>query len=161
MSLTAPEALAAGMLLVDEAAAGLPFWKRGTAPERARAAAHIAAFLLDYPDGWADEEPEEEAVESAEDDDEIDPDDAVPVGPARKVMCDASPGDSVYVRAGRSGGRTGTPFVGLNVESDGEHRQIYLSPTKARAYAAGILDAADEAEGRSPLLRFDLGGSPQ
>lgn len=141
------EALAVGAQVVSTMSWGLPRRKRGTAPECAQVALEIARFLV--------ESTSEVTAESTEDDSEgdgrVDLTQAVTVGPARKVMCAAEAGDYAYCRAGRSQGR---PFVGIEISADGERSHVVLTVPEARAYAAGILDAADEAEGGSPLLNF-------
>jgi hypothetical protein len=69
------------------------------------------------------------------------------------VQCEVSPGDYAYVRPGK-GKAAGKPFVHVGVNSDGDSASVFLSVAEARKYAAGILDACDEAEGGSPLLHF-------
>ncbi|MEV0267704.1 hypothetical protein AB0H43_02925 [Hamadaea sp. NPDC050747] len=113
---------------------------------RTAVALAVAQFLLDN-EAYIEPEPTEGDV--------IDTTDSVPAGPARKVMCAANPGDYAYVRSGRTVGGSG--FVGLVNLADGETTQVVLSPADARRYAAGILDAADEADGTSPLLWLGKG----
>lgn len=112
----------------------------GTAAERSAAALDVARFLL-YGAKAADDEEYEEEAEG-------------PVGPAYTVESCFGPGDRAYVRAGA---QEGSRYVMLMLTADGEHCKVPLSPRDARMFAAGILNAADEAEGGSPLLGW-VGG---
>ncbi|GAA2843779.1 hypothetical protein Acy02nite_68290 [Actinoplanes cyaneus] len=151
------EALIAGIEVVDAANEAAPGRKRLGPAEYVRLSLEVADFLA-Y--SQATEEPTSQEQETG--DNPPPAGDAVPVGPTRRVECEASPGDYAYVRAGRAAPSTpGRPFVVIENVMDGERASLVLSPAVARSYAAGILDAADEAEGRSPLLRFDLGADPE
>ncbi|MFG3710146.1 hypothetical protein [Micromonospora sp. NPDC047730] len=144
-------ALSLAMEVVDDATRGLPFWRRGSAVDRAGAALEVARFLVgeeELDEGYDEEEPEQGETSI---DGPLDLAEATPVGPARRVECIASPGDYAYVRPGKVSGK---PFVHIEVHADGETESVFLAISEARRFAAGILDAADEAEGGSPLLHF-------
>jgi hypothetical protein len=136
---TRAEALAAGLDIVEDIAAGQPRRKGGDFASRDEAVLAVAEFLLGYDDA---ETGEELTTRTSR--------------PTRSrgvqlITCNVrSPGDYAYTRAWKSGGRP--PFVGLEVVVDGKVAQVAISPRHARAFAAGVLNAADEAEGASPLL---------
>jgi len=141
-----PEALGVGMSVVDAMSERLPRRRRGTAPDRVAASVMVAEFLI----GDQEEEP---AAPPAT------PDDYAPAGPARLVECEVTPGDRLFVRAARpSDGTAGRPLVGIAATANGETAEVILSPARARAWAAGVLDAADEADGTTPL-NFAHGGT--
>ncbi|MDG4801703.1 hypothetical protein [Micromonospora sp. WMMD980] len=137
--MTPDEALIRGREYVAEVA---KLTDEPASPDKlADVALSVAAFLVEYGEPEADDEAPAQ----------LDISEAMPAGPARRVMCSATPGDFAYVRSGRVGAR---PFVHVEVHSDGELAAVALALAEARAYAAGILDACDEAEGGSPLLVF-------
>lgn len=137
---TRTDALSDAMRALDEMSKTAPVLRRGSLVDRARVVLDIARFLVgeDVTEKESEEEPSTAST--------------VAVGPARRVPCSVSPGDYAYVRACKVGQR---PAVGLEIGADGESAQVVLGVRDARAYAAGILDAADEAEGGSPLLYFE------
>ncbi len=144
-------ALDVGMAVVEALGGGLGGGlarrHRGTAPDRTAAAMMVAEFLVG--------EPQEEVAELPP----AAPDDYTSAGPARLVECEVSPGDRLFVRAARPpAGSSGRPLVGIEATANGETAQIVLSPSRARAWAAGVLDAADEADGTTPL-NFLSGGA--
>ncbi|OZV74783.1 hypothetical protein CA850_29850 [Micromonospora echinospora] len=104
----------------------------------------IATLLLEY-------------AERPAPDDEIDTDaEPGPLGALSSVPCTVVPSDSAWVDAYQTvrGKRVRLGLV------DGSTRpNIVVTPSDARRYAAGILNAADEADGTSRLL-FGI-GSPQ
>lgn len=120
---------------------------------RVQAVLDVAAFLLgETAEPEADTEPTEGAPY-------LDPSgERVPLGPARKVMCQMDAGDYVYARAGKI---NGVPYVAVMIVVDGDPVTAMITPRDARAYAAGLLDCADEADGASPsvygLLTKDKG----
>ncbi|WP_329105481.1 hypothetical protein OG792_32755 [Micromonospora sp. NBC_01699] len=139
--MTPDEALAQGREYVESLRS--PHQFTASADDLARAALDVAQFLMEYAAPADDEE--------AEPDPRIVLAESLPAGPARRVQSSASPGDYVYVRGGKS---NGVPFVALETVVDGELTQLALSLVEVRAFAAGALDCADEAEGASPLLVF-------
>lgn len=120
---------------------------RGTSPERLAEVRELARFIL------GEEETEEVEEVDAEEPEEgrLNLREGMPNGPAYRVQCAATPGDYAYTRSGKSGNR---PFVYVEATADGETRAVALDVAEARAFAAAILNAADDAEGASPLLMF-------
>lgn len=66
------------------------------------------------------------------------------------VRCLLNPGDYAQV-AGYRTPENGTPIVNVKVYENGTWRGVVVSPETARVLAAGILNAADAAEGTTPL----------
>lgn len=146
--MTREDALSLGLGHVLAVSEGLPRNHLGTAPERAAAAVLVAEFLV------RDGQPEAGAEPTA-----ADPDDYTPAGPTRVLDCDVEPGDRLFVRGAKPpSGTLGRPLVGIEAtSSSGAVVQVVVSPARARSWAAGILDAADEADGTTPL-NFASGG---
>ncbi|MGC5319299.1 hypothetical protein ACPXB5_11230 [Micromonospora arida] len=108
---------------------------RGSVPERVAAAIEVAAFLLGLD----------------EDGEEVDEDEDAPVisAPATRVSCTVSPGD--YVEVFAEPNDYDTPRVRLRVVEGVRPSSVALTPADARSLAAGLLNAADEADGTTPL----------
>lgn len=86
-----------------------------------------------------------------EDDAEYDEvDELTAVGPTRSVRCAETPTDGVSVRPAVAPNLG--PIVALGAVQGGDTAMIALRPSDARRFAAGVLDAADEADGTEPLL---------
>lgn len=102
----------------------------------------VVSFLWAVVAVWRDSRAE--AVDDEDEDAEPEP-----LGPLRYVACQAAPGDLVAVRAVGIGERAA---LVLEARVSDESAKIVLTPTLARQFAAGMLDAADEADGESPLL---------
>ncbi|GAA4981369.1 hypothetical protein [Actinopolymorpha pittospori] len=75
---------------------------------------------------------------------------AVAAGPTRSVNCHEDPGDLIAVRAAR-GGPHGAIVLFQTKSASADPMTVVLKPAVARSFAAGILDAADEADGTSRL----------
>lgn len=144
--MTRDEVLAAGLAFVEEANVGVPRHRQPNTGDRVALALQVAAFLL--AEAEAAEVPEATAS------------DYEPAGPGRTLTCDTDPEDKLFVRSATpTTGVAGRPIVGFEATSaSGAVVQLLASPAKARAFAAGILDAADEADGTTPL-NFVSGGS--
>ncbi|RLK22624.1 hypothetical protein DER29_0461 [Micromonospora sp. M71_S20] len=138
MTMDRSDALAVGMEVIEDADAGAATC--GTSPERAAVALEIARFLVGA-DGY-DEEADEETEEAAQLD-------AIgPLGALASVTCSVSPGDTAAVDAYQTvrGKR-----VRVVTTDSGNRHTIVLTPEDARRFAAGILNAADAADGTSGL----------
>lgn len=135
------DALAIGLANLAAASKGIPRRQHGTAPDRVAAAVLVAEFLMRDSEHGGEELPTAEAA------------DYVSAGPARSLECDVTPGDRLFVRGAKApAGTVGRPLIGIEAtSSDGALVQVVVSPARARTWAAGILDAADEADGTTPL----------
>lgn len=88
---------------------------------------------------------------------QVDTDDDAPVvefgsmreGPLTFARCAENPADTVGVRSASL--RIGN-IVAIAVTQNDEQNIVVLSPKDARAFAAGVLNSADEADGTSPLV---------
>ncbi|MEU8655240.1 hypothetical protein [Actinoplanes philippinensis] len=134
------------MRFVDTMGAMFPRRQRGTAPERTFAALAVAEFLLDEHGGdEGNGEPEPGPVE--------------PAGPVREIACEVDPGDSLRVVGVKAPDSRSRPCVAFRATAQaGDSVEVIISPTRARTFAAGVLDAADEADGTTPLNFIDNGG---
>jgi hypothetical protein len=104
------------------------------------AALSVAAFLMAHAGA--------EVVEcECEECDEVEP--GMPVGPTYAVRCAVEPSERAEV-VGLASGRVGLRYVG----EDGDAITLALTAKDARGFAAAILNAADDADGSSPLLMF-------
>lgn len=74
----------------------------------------------------------------------------IPAGPIYSARCIDTEGDVVATR-GVDHGQYG-PVVAVQVRAGADIGTILLKPGPARAFAAGILNAADEADGTQPLM---------
>lgn len=81
--------------------------------------------------------------------DDYGPEDAIPAGPLRRAACIHTPGDEAAIQGIALGNREAVAFT---IKAGEETSQVILSPGHARALAAGILNAADEADGTTPLV---------
>lgn len=128
-------ALAFGFGYVDEI--GTLGRRRGLAHEEASAAVKVAEFLM----SWQAEGEIEAAAEDA-------PEDYIAGGPVRQVQCALDACDVAQVVATANG------YIGLRVVPSGNEEAsigVVLTPVLARQFAAGILNACDEADGTTPL----------
>ncbi len=139
--MTREEALAAGLAYVDQASAGIPSRRGMTAAERAYLGMAAATFLL----GDDSTAPTGDTHE--------------PVGDGAILQCEVAPGDHLFVRGAKvTAGADGRPMVGFEARTaSGEVMQVLASPARARAWAAAVLNAADNADGTDPL-NFVSGG---
>ncbi|MFG3715784.1 hypothetical protein [Micromonospora sp. NPDC047730] len=148
MTITPDEALTKGREFVTN----LPGEFELTTPDKMIAAeVCVAAFLMDYsapPEPEASEEPEGETEAADEKDSE-----PGPLGPVRHAVCAVSPPDAAYTEAYRT---VRGPMVRLGVADGPSRFNVVLTPSDARRFAAGILNAADEADG-TDALHFGVG----
>lgn len=124
---------------VTALAFGAEFTRELDAQKTADALA-VAAFLMEYAPTL---------TEQAADGDEEDEADGMPTGPLSTVHCLHDPADTIQAAAVRG------EAVGVRiVAGGGDAIGVVLTARDARAFAAGLLNAADEADGSSPLLMF-------
>jgi hypothetical protein len=119
------------------------------APADTTQALAVATFLMEYAAA---------GVEHEHEPDEADEADGMPAGPVRYVQCSDTPTDGLQLVGTKSG------WVCVRIVSGGTEvlGGVVLTAKAARSFAAGLLDAADEADGSSPLLMFQppKGGPP-
>lgn len=146
--MTRIEALTRGVKIVNDLAALLPRRRRGTAPDRIIAAVAVADFLYEDDGNGGDDGPEPPA-------------DIMPSGPLFALACEVEPADRLTVYSGRTesdaGNRSWVSF--LAKANDGSTVQVAVSPSRARAFGAAVLNAADQADGTTALNFIDNGGS--
>ncbi|MDG4792686.1 hypothetical protein [Micromonospora sp. WMMD1082] len=135
MSLTPEEALTKGREYVAR------FGPFGDPSEHASRALEVATFLLDYDTPAPADDPE-----------------PGPLGPKRTVSCADTPADKATVQGGMSTAHG--PAVRLSVHGPNGGGLVILTPDDARRFAAGLLDAADEADGGAGRLMFGLDDLP-
>ncbi|MFI7069566.1 hypothetical protein [Micromonospora sediminicola] len=143
------EALATALDFLDEVDQGSS--ERDGTPARARAALDVARFLLNEEEGS-----EVVYVDPAEDGADEYPEPG-PLGPVYELRCVVSPADMVAVQGGVH--PTQGRILRLGFSTEGRSDFLIVSPAEARRLAAGILNAADDADGTAGLS-FGV-GSPQ
>ncbi|MFD6638311.1 hypothetical protein ACFWDN_21120 [Micromonospora chalcea] len=123
---------------------------RGTSPERLAEVRELARFILgeDAP-GGADADPAEDGAEEYPE--------PGPLGPLTEVHCSDTPSDLATVQGGRSAVHGAVVRLAVGTAQGGG--MVLLTPADARRFAAGLLNAADEADGTAGLA-FGT-GSPQ
>lgn len=125
---TAREALAFGAEFV-----------RSLAPSGTAEVLAVAAFLMEYAAaGFELEADDDEPYESG-----------MPAGPLYDVRCAVTPSEQAQV-VGLASGRVGLRTAG----ADGPGVTLAITAKDARGFAAALLNAADDADGTSPLLMF-------
>ncbi|MEV1157720.1 hypothetical protein AB0J27_20205 [Micromonospora chokoriensis] len=134
--MTRAEAMSDAVEIVEELTEGTP--KPGSAPDRVAAAIAVASFLLGL---------DEDGEEVDEDADE-EPTVSGIVGAVQSVSCCVTPSDGATADAFR--GPLGTR-VRLGIREGGSRSMVILTPADARRFAAGLLNAADEADGTAGL----------
>ncbi|SCL33063.1 hypothetical protein GA0070616_4625 [Micromonospora nigra] len=137
MTMTPEEALAKGREFA------VSFGNHAPADDMARVALDTAAWMLEN----ADPQPAEDTRDPG------------PLGPKREVACADTPTDKATVQGGVSA--VHGPSVRLSVASGTTGGGlVILTTADARRFAAGILDAADEADGGNGPLLFGLADLP-
>lgn len=74
-------------------------------------------------------------------------------GPVYLVQCQMNPRDVFAVRGVRAGDRGAVVFAAKS--EDGQEVEAVVFPAHARQFAAGVLNAADEVDGTTPLVFAD------
>ena len=82
--------------------------------------------------------------------DETVAEEAVPAGPTKSARCIDTEGDVIACRGVKKGPHGACVVV--QMKHGDNTGMVVLKPSGARAFAAGMLDAADESDGTTPLL---------
>lgn len=72
------------------------------------------------------------------------------MGPVSSVPCALQADDGIACQGVES--QTGSKLVMVRVREDEEISSVFLTPAGARAFAAGLLNSADNVDGVAPLL---------